>query len=114
MTFKVKVSADIKKTKRSLSRLQRTVLPAAINGALNKTAKKVQTVAVKSLAKTIGLTNKEIKTFCRKQQKAKYDLFAKVSVKGDDRCPLFGFLATYPKTHRCGDIDRSFVGGSVA
>lgn len=58
---KISVRGDVKKTRRSLSRLQRTVFPAAINSALNKTAKKVQTRALKLLAKEIGLTQRVIK-----------------------------------------------------
>jgi len=61
VTFKISVRADVKKTKRSLSRLQRTVLPASINGALNKTAKKVQTKAIKLVSKEVGLPQKEIR-----------------------------------------------------
>lgn len=37
-------------------------------------------------------TNKEIKQFCRTKYDVTFDLFAKVSVKGDDKCDLYKFL----------------------
>ena len=37
-------------------------------------------------------TNQQIKKFCRTKYNATYDLFAKVSVTGEDICPLYKFL----------------------
>lgn len=39
-------------------------------------------------------SNAEIKEFCRKNFGVTFDMFAKVSVKGDDICPLFRFLTS--------------------
>lgn len=37
-------------------------------------------------------SNKEIKQFCRTKFDVTFDLFAKVSVKGDDKCDLYKYL----------------------
>ena len=36
----------------------------------------------------------EIAEFCRKNYGVKFDMFSKVSVKGDDQCPLYQFLTS--------------------
>ncbi len=38
-------------------------------------------------------TNEEIKTFCSRTYNVTFPLYAKVSVKGADRTPLYGYLA---------------------
>lgn len=43
-------------------------------------------------------TNDEIATFCEKNYGVEFDLFAKVSVAGDDQAPLYAFL-TNEKTN---------------
>ena len=53
-------------------------------------------------------SNKQIKTFCRKEKNAQYDLFAKTSVKGSDQCPLYKFLTTYPDKKIAGDVKWNF------
>lgn len=37
-------------------------------------------------------TNEEIQTFCKLRYDVSFDLFAKVSVKGEDQCELYKFL----------------------
>ncbi len=39
-------------------------------------------------------SNPEIKEFCQKNYSVTFDLFAKVSVKGDDTCELYKFLTS--------------------
>lgn len=39
-------------------------------------------------------SNDEIATFCEKNYGVEFDLFAKVSVAGDDQTPLYGFLTS--------------------
>jgi len=39
-------------------------------------------------------SNAEIKEFCQKNFGVTFDMFAKVSVKGDDICPLYKFLTS--------------------
>lgn len=51
-------------------------------------------------------TNKEIKQFCRTQFDVTFDLFAKVSVKGEDKCPLYKYLTDKSKTGRFGEEIR--------
>ncbi|MSV29634.1 MAG: glutathione peroxidase, partial [Bryobacterales bacterium] len=38
-------------------------------------------------------TNEEIKTFCSRTYNVTFPMYAKVSVKGGDRAPLYGYLA---------------------
>ncbi|MBV6482627.1 MAG: hypothetical protein DIKNOCCD_02377 [bacterium] len=42
-------------------------------------------------------TNEEIKTFCTTKYDVSFDLFEKVSVKGEDKCPLYDFLTDEKK-----------------
>jgi glutathione peroxidase len=54
-------------------------------------------------------TNSEIKTFCTSQFGVTFDMFAKVSVKGKDQCPLYAHLTdktSHPETG--GDIRWNF------
>lgn len=39
-------------------------------------------------------TNEEIKTFCTRNYKVTFPMYSKVSVKGGDQTPLYGFLST--------------------
>jgi glutathione peroxidase len=55
-------------------------------------------------------TNDEIKTFCSAKYKTTFDLFSKISVKGDDQAPLYRFLTakeTNPKF--AGDVEWNFA-----
>jgi len=47
-------------------------------------------------------SNQEIKEFCTKKYGATYDLFEKVSVKGDDQCALYKFLTNEQASHGFG------------
>jgi len=54
-------------------------------------------------------TNDEIAEFCKSKYSVKFDMLAKVSVKGDDQCDLYKFLTakeTNPKFS--GDITWNF------
>ena len=37
-----------------------------------------------------------------------FDVFAKVSVKGDDQSPLYRYLVTYPDKNIAGDLKWNF------
>ncbi len=55
-------------------------------------------------------TNEEIKTFCSTKYNVKFPLYSKISVKGDDKAPLYQFLtdpAANPKTG--GEIKWNFT-----
>ncbi|HEY1858764.1 MAG TPA: glutathione peroxidase [Gemmataceae bacterium] len=55
-------------------------------------------------------TNEEIAKFCDSKYSVKFDMLAKVSVKGDDECPLYKYLTskeTDPKF--AGDIKWNFT-----
>ncbi len=39
-------------------------------------------------------TNKEIQAFCTDNYGVTFDLFSKISVKGDDQCPLYQYLTS--------------------
>ena len=55
-------------------------------------------------------TDAEIKEFCTKEKKVEFDLFSKISVKGDDIAPLYDFL-TSEKTNKdfAGEIEWNFT-----
>jgi glutathione peroxidase len=55
-------------------------------------------------------SDKEIKFFCSQNYKTTFDLFSKVSVKGEDQAPLYRFLTdknTNPKYG--GDVEWNFA-----
>jgi glutathione peroxidase len=55
-------------------------------------------------------TNQEIKTFCSSKYNVKFPMMAKVSVKGDDKTPLYQYLtdkSVSPKTG--GEIQWNFT-----
>ena len=52
-------------------------------------------------------TNEEIKTFCDNTYHVTFDLFSKISVKGDDQHPLYRYLTT--GTDFKGDIGWNFA-----
>jgi glutathione peroxidase len=54
-------------------------------------------------------SNEQIKEFCTETYKVAFPMFAKVSVKGDDKAPLYQFL-TEPATNGefAGDIEWNF------
>jgi glutathione peroxidase len=53
-------------------------------------------------------SNAEIKQFCTKRFDVSFPLFAKVSVKGKDICPLYAFLTSQPDKDLKGDIKWNF------
>src|SRR3981081_3063410 len=60
-------------------------------------------------------TNQEIKTFCSSKYNVTFPMMAKVSVKGDDKTPLYQYLtdkASSPKTG--GEIQWNFTKFLVA
>ncbi len=52
--------------------------------------------------------NDEIKKFCQGKYNVTFDLFAKISVKGDDQAPLYQFLTKHPDSAIAGDIQWNF------
>jgi glutathione peroxidase len=55
-------------------------------------------------------TNEEIKTFCSRKYNVKFPIYSKISVKGEDKAPLYRFLtdtAANPKTG--GEIKWNFT-----
>ena len=52
-------------------------------------------------------TNEEIKDFCEKNYHVSFDLFSKISVKGDDQHPLYRYLTK--ETDFKGDIGWNFT-----
>jgi glutathione peroxidase len=53
-------------------------------------------------------TNDEIKKFCTTKYAASFDLFSKVSVKGDDICPLYKYLTEHPDSEIAGEVVWNF------
>src|SRR6201996_8735806 len=52
--------------------------------------------------------NSDIKTFCEKRYGVTFPLSEKVSVKGDDICPLFKYLTSAPNPDFTGEIKWNF------
>ena len=50
-------------------------------------------------------TNQEIKTFCERNYKVTFPMYSKISVKGDDMAPLYGYLTKATG----GDIKWNFT-----
>ncbi len=53
-------------------------------------------------------TNEEIKTFCSTKYNVKFPMFAKISVKGEDKAPLYQFL-TDASAKTGGEIKWNFT-----
>jgi glutathione peroxidase len=53
-------------------------------------------------------TNDDIKEFCTKKYDVTFDLFEKVSVKGDDQCELYRFLTEHKDKEIAGDVVWNF------
>jgi len=54
-------------------------------------------------------TNAEIKTFCSTKYNVAFPIYSKVSVKGDDQAPLYGYLTTQANPSFAGDIKWNFT-----
>ena len=50
-------------------------------------------------------TNEEIKTFCSRKYNVTFPMYSKISVKGDDKAPLYQFLTE----QKGGDIKWNFT-----
>jgi len=53
-------------------------------------------------------TEADIKQFCSTKYDVSFPMFAKVSVKGEDQAPLFGYLTTAENPDAKGDIKWNF------
>lgn len=53
-------------------------------------------------------TDEEIKTFCSTKYDVTFPMFSKVSVKGDDKAPLFEYLTSAENPDKQGDIGWNF------
>jgi glutathione peroxidase len=54
-------------------------------------------------------TNQEIKTFCQTKYSVTFPMYAKVSVQGDDRTPLYTYLTTQANPALVGEIKWNFT-----
>ncbi len=53
-------------------------------------------------------TNEEIAEFCSTKYSVDFPMFSKVSVKGDDKAPLFDYLTSAENPDKQGDIGWNF------
>jgi glutathione peroxidase len=53
-------------------------------------------------------SNDQIKAFCTEQMKVTFDLFAKISVMGDDQAPLYQFLTNHEDEKVRGPVVWNF------
>lgn len=55
-------------------------------------------------------SNEKIKSFCTTKYGVKFDMFAKISVKGDDKNPLYQYLTSEDAGHKFGgEIEWNFA-----
>jgi glutathione peroxidase len=54
-------------------------------------------------------TNEEIKTFCSRKYSVTFPMYSKISVKGDDQAPLYGYLTKETGAGITGDIKWNFT-----
>lgn len=54
-------------------------------------------------------TNAEIKTFCTRKYNVTFPMYAKISVKGADQAPLYGYLTKETGAGISGDIKWNFT-----
>ncbi|MGA3099847.1 MAG: glutathione peroxidase [Bryobacteraceae bacterium] len=54
-------------------------------------------------------TNEEIKTFCSRTYNVQFPMMSKISVKGEDQAPLYGFLTKEANPAVAGDIKWNFT-----
>lgn len=53
-------------------------------------------------------SNTEIKKFCTTKYNVTFDMFSKISVKGDDEAPLYAFLTGHPNEKIAGPVLWNF------
>jgi glutathione peroxidase len=54
-------------------------------------------------------TNEEIKTFCTRKYSVTFPMYAKISVKGEDQAPLYGYLTKQTGAGIAGEIKWNFT-----
>jgi glutathione peroxidase len=54
-------------------------------------------------------TNEEIKTFCTRKYSVSFPMYSKISVKGADQAPLYGYLTKETGAGIAGDIKWNFT-----
>lgn len=54
-------------------------------------------------------TNEEIKTFCTRKYSVTFPMYSKISVKGADQAPLYGYLTKETGAGIAGDIKWNFT-----
>jgi len=54
-------------------------------------------------------TNEEIKTFCTRKYNVTFPMYAKISVKGADKAPLYQYLTEHTEPGIAGDIKWNFT-----
>jgi glutathione peroxidase len=54
-------------------------------------------------------TNEEIKTFCTRKYSVTFPMYAKISVKGADQAPLYGYLTKETGASIAGEIKWNFT-----
>src|ERR1700692_480002 len=54
-------------------------------------------------------TNEEIKTFCTRKYSVTFPMYSKISVKGADQAPLYGYLTKETRAGIAGDIKWNFT-----
>ena len=83
---------------------------AALNELNDKYAEKglvILAFPANNFGKQEPKPNAEVKAFCE-DKGVKFPLFAKVSVKGDDMCPLYQYLTNHSDKEVAGEVQWNF------
>lgn len=78
----ISVTFDVKKVTRQLNRIERKLIPKATVTALNRTAKNVESTAIKEIAKETGIKRKAVKKQIKIFRAGKARLIAIVKASG--------------------------------
>ena len=82
MAFSLTVKSNFKQLTKGLNRLERKVIPAAANSAINRAGTKVRTVIARDLSKDIGIKQSEIKKQIQLKKSSFRTLTAKLTARG--------------------------------
>jgi len=112
--FSLDVQADFKEVEKMLKHLDKKIITQATTTTLNRVAKSVQSLAVKLLAKDIGLKQKEVRKYVTVRKANWNNLYSSVEANGK-RVPVHKLSAKQTKsgvTYRGQDGKRRHIPGA--
>ncbi len=80
--FKFDIEPDFREVEKMLKDVPAKIIPKAASTAINRTAKKVRTVARRDVAKRMGLKQKDVKASFKLQKSTQFTLTATITATG--------------------------------